>query len=236
MKYKFSIEIWLFVLAFFAFQNLTIKAAQQEKIKFEDKFPIEVSDTKGTKSELIVYLTGDGGWNRFSRNFVNEFEKQGYGVVSLNSFEYFRNEKSPSNFAHDLDQIAAHYLNEWDKNSLIIVGYSFGADVASFLPSNISTQLKGKVKKLVLLSPSASTDFVVRLSDLLGFNDNENGKYKTRLAIEKSKLPVVCIFGKKESLLLKKSLKNSDLISIYELPGAHQFNENFNGLIQIITS
>ena len=54
--------------------------------------------------------------------------------------------------------------------------------------------------------------------------------------IEKSQLPVVCIFGKKESLLLKKYLKNNDLVSVYELPGHHQYNDNFNGLVQIIIS
>ncbi len=236
MKNRFFIEKWLPGLVFFVFLNLTVIAAQQEKINFEDKFPIELSDNTGTRSELIVYLTGDGGWNRFSRNFVHEFEKQGYGVVALNSFEYFRKEKSPSDLAAVIGLISTHYLNEWNKTSLIIVGYSFGADVASFLPANLSSQLKRKVKKVALLSPSASTDFVVRISDLLGFGDNETGKYKTRQEIEESKLPVVCIFGKKESLLLKKSLINNDLVSVYELPGGHQFNDNFNGLVQIITS
>ena len=86
MKNRMISGKWLIGLTFIFFPSFTVFA---QEVGFEDKFPIELSDNKGTRSELIVYLTGDGGWNRFSRNLVNEFEKQGYGVVSLNSFEYF---------------------------------------------------------------------------------------------------------------------------------------------------
>ena len=224
--------VGLFILIF----DFSIVNGQVGKVGLEDKLPVEISASKGTRSDLIVYLTGDGGWNRFSRTFMNEFERQGYGVVSLNSYEYFKDKKSPSVLARDIGTISTDYLKEWNKTSLIIVGYSFGADVASFLPGYLSAQLKGKVKKIALLSPSASTDFVVRITDLLGFGDNENGEYKVKPQIEETKLPMVCIFGKNEALLLKKSLENNDLISVYELPGGHHFDDNFDGLIHIITS
>ncbi len=226
---------WLIGLTLIILQSCS-SSSQEVRLRFENKFPIEISVNKGTRNDLIIYLTGDGGWNRFSQKLVHQFEEQGYGVISLNSLKYFKDQKSPAGLASDLESISEYYLKEWHKKDLIIVGYSFGADVASFLPGNLASKIKAKVKKVALLSPSASTDFVVKIRDLLGMDDNEKGKFKVRQEIEKSQLPIVCIFGKKESLLLKKSLKNKDELSVYELPGGHHFNENFNGLVQIITS
>ncbi len=207
-----------------------------QEVNFESKFPIELSVNKGTKSDLIIYLTGDGGWNKFSKNLIHEFEKQGYGVVSLNSLKYFRNEKSPESFAQDIELLSKYYLKKWNKTSLIIVGYSFGADVASFLPGYVSVQLREKITKVALLSPSANTDFVIRISDLLGIGYDESGKFKVQPEIEKSQLPIICIFGKKESLLLKTTLKNLSKVSIYELPGGHDYDDNSIRLVEIIIS
>ncbi len=207
-----------------------------QEVSVEAKFPIELSVNKGTRSDLIIYLTGDGGWNRFSKNLVYEFEKQGYGVVSLNSLKYFRNEKSPASFAHDIELLSKYYLKEWNKTSLIIVGYSFGADVASFLPGYLSFQIKEKITKVALLSPSASTDFAVRISDLLGISYDVDGKFKVQPEIEKSQIPIICIFGKEESLLLKRNLKNDGKVLIHELPGGHDYDDSLVRLVQIIIS
>lgn len=235
MKSSVFIGKCLFVIMILFFQNHGI-SSQEVKVHFEDKYPIKISDDTGKKNALILYITGDGGWNKFSENLMHEFEKQGFGVISLNSYKYFTEEKSPESFARDVDEISGHYLQEWNKSALIIVGYSFGADVASFLPGNLKSQLKEKVKKVALLSPSASTDFIIKISDLLGWNDNVNGKYKVLPEIESSQLPVVCILGESEKLLLKNYLNPGNNLSVHEIPGGHRFNDNFNGLVQIITS
>ena len=202
----------------------------------EAKYPVEVSENLGSRNELVIYLTGDGGWNKFSKNITKEINNQGFGVVSMNSLKYFRTQKSPEVFARDIAQISDCYLKKWNKTSVIIVGYSFGADVASFLPDYLADSLKKKITKVVLLSPSASTDFVIRISDLLGFNDNEKGKFLVQPEIEKSQLPMVCVFGQDESLLLKEQLKNDDFVSIYKLPGHHNYHDNYIRLVKIIIS
>lgn len=224
---------WLFGTTFVLFQCFNIMA---QEFSFETTFPIELSANKGIRNDLIVYLTGDGGWNKFSKNLIQEFEKEGYGVVTLNSYKYFRNEKTPSGFANDIALITNYYLKEWNKTSVIIIGYSFGADVASFLPGYLSYTTKEKIKKLALLSPSEGTDFVVKFSDLMGISYDENGKFKVQQEIEKSQLPIICIFGKEETLKLKRNLTNGDKISIYELTGGHDYNDDFKRLVQIIIS
>jgi len=165
-----------------------------EDQKSVQELPLLLSDSIGTKNTLVIYLTGDGGWNSFSQELVKEMERGGYGVVSLNTRKYFRKEKTPDNFAQDIESLSNYYMTKWMKTSVVIVGYSFGADVAAFLPRRLSVSLLEKMKHIALLSPSASTDFVINLADLIGDSRNTKRKYKVGREVNESGLPVVCIF------------------------------------------
>lgn len=196
--------------------------------------PLEISKTKGSVGDLVLYLTGDGGWNDFNQQMTRQFEKKGFGIIALNTRKYFWDEKSPQVFANDVEQLCNYYLKVWGKSSLIIVGYSFGADVGIFLPRLLSTTLQQKVTRMVLISPSASTDFEIKLSDMVGENENIGRKYKLEPEITKNKLPLICIFGESEELRLKNSLKNNKNLTIHILPGDHRYNNNFDLLLKTI--
>jgi type IV secretory pathway VirJ component len=205
----------------------------QELTSVED-LPLQLSVSKGTDKTLVVYLTGDGGWNSFSQKLTQEMEKEGYGVVSLNSRKYFRKKKTPEIFAKDIDLLSNHYMKEWGKTSLIIVGYSFGADVAAFLPNRLPKTLLKKLNHITLLSPSASTDFVINLSDLIGDSKNTKRKYKLDQELNKTTLPIICIFGEKEDLKLKNILQRKKNITICELPGSHHYKNNTILIVKMI--
>lgn len=197
--------------------------------------PLHFSNSKGGHDVLVLYMSGDGGWNNFNQQLTQQLEKEEYGIISLNTRKYFWYlGKSPQIFAHDIEQLSNYYMKEWNKSSLIIVGYSFGADVAIFLPRLLSINLQQKIKKIVLISPSASTDFVIRLSDMAGQSENANRKYKVEAEIAKTQLPVICIFGNDEELILKSSLKKNRNLTIHELPGDHRYNNNFSLLSKTI--
>lgn len=211
---------------------LTYSNLVAQNVDFEKIYPLELSPERGSKEELVIYLTGDGGWNNFSKNLSQELEKQGYGVVALNSLKYFWIEKSPEVLAHDIELIAEYFMKKWSKTSIIIIGYSFGADVASFLPSYLPVDLKKKIKRIALLSPWASTDFVVKISDFFWEKDTDTRKFKVCPEIENSTLPIVCIFGEGEDLILKSCLQNDKELTIYELPGNHEYKNNYSELVE----
>jgi type IV secretory pathway VirJ component len=222
---------WL-VLLFMVLINSNLLFAQG--ITNLKDLPLEASLSQGSRNDLVIYLTGDGGWNSFSQKLKQEFEKEGYGVVSLNSRKYFWKGKSPEVFARDIEKISSYFMKSWKKASLIIVGYSFGADVASFLPGLLTMELQNRIKKIALLSPSSSTDFEIRLSDLLATSDDLQRKFKVGREIEQNRLPMACIFGQNEDLLLKNSLNENDTLKIYQLPGGHHYKDNFSLLMKTI--
>lgn len=196
--------------------------------------PVEVLKAEGKKNILIVYITGDGGWNKFSQELGNEFVKRGYSVVALNSRKYFWDAKTPEIFAADLDKIISYYLAALHKTTCIIVGYSFGADVVAFLPTHLPEKSAKKNILLALLSPSASTDFVIRVSELISFKDSSAKKYKVAPEIKKTRVRTLCLFGADEDLILKKELNSGDLLKVEELPGSHRYNEGASALVERI--
>lgn len=207
---------------------------KSQTVSSVNDLPLQLSGSKGSNDTLVIYLSGDGGWNEFNQRLVKSFENKGYGVVVLNTQKYFWSEKSPDEFARVIEQISNYYLKGWNKSSFIIVGYSFGADVACFLPGRISVELQKKIKKIALLSPSASTDFVIRLGDMIGTNENVNRKYKVGPEISKIGLPLVCIFGVDEVMTIKRTFQKTKDHSIFELPGDHQYNQDFGLLLKTI--
>ncbi|MEI6677288.1 MAG: alpha/beta fold hydrolase [Mariniphaga sp.] len=214
------------------FRYMTFLNAQE--INHVNDLPVHISVSKGTQEGLVMYITGDGGWNNFNQQLVQVFEERGYAVVALNSRKYFWSEKSPDEFAHDVEMLSGYYMKELEKTSIIIVGYSFGADVASFLPGRLSVELQKKIRKITLISPSASTDFVIRLADLVGEGENMDRKYKVKPEIEQIHLPVVCTFGLEETKILKSALSDNDALTIKVLPGDHRYNNDFALLSKMI--
>jgi type IV secretory pathway VirJ component len=205
-----------------------------QKLKTIENLPLQLSVNKGMNSKLVIYLTGDGGWNNFSQKLTQEFENKGYGVVSLNTRKYFWKSKTPDIFAQDIEYLVNYYMGDWQKNSVIIVGYSFGADVAAFLPERLSKKLLAKMNRIVLLSPSASSDFVINLSDLIGDSKNTRRKYKIEPELNRTTFPVICVFGMNEDLKLKNTLIKKKSLTIYELPGSHQYKNDTELLIKTI--
>ena len=205
-----------------------------QKFKSFHDLPIILQNSKGTNDKLVIYISGDGGWNKFSQKLTQEIEKHGYGVLSLNSRKYFRNKKTPDIFARDIEQLVNFYMVEWNKRSVMIIGYSFGADVSAFLPRRLPVNILSKMDHMALLSPSLSSDFVINLKDLIGDSRNTKRKYKIGPEIASSVLPIVCIFGKDKDLKLKNTPVKSKRLIVDKLPGNHHYKDNTSLLIKMI--
>ena len=199
-----------------------------------DKLPVHAFEVKGSTKPMILYITGDGGWNTFSQNLTQEFTKQQYSVIALDAREYFWDERTPDEFSTAIEELLDYYSTKWKKNDFTIVGYSFGADVGAFLLNRLKPATLKKLKPSVLLSPSASTDFVVRVSELLGFS-NADRKYKVLPELTKSKVVVLCVFGEDEETNLKENITETTLLKIKTVSGSHRFNNDMNLLSMLIT-
>ena len=215
----------LIFLLFCAFQN----TAQAQK----SDLPLYTFPKAGNKP-MVVYLTGDGGLNSFSKALIADLGSQGYAVVALDTRKYFWNQKTPAEFGQAASGFINQYMRAWNKNAFILTGYSFGADVGAFLPPQLSGGLSERLKSVVLLSPGLSTGFVTKLTNMLGFSGSDGEKYKVYPQLLKSPAPVLCVFGEDEGSDFYKQLKAGGKIGRTLVPGSHRYNDDVKLISKII--
>ncbi|WP_316850517.1 AcvB/VirJ family lysyl-phosphatidylglycerol hydrolase [Pedobacter agri] len=198
------------------------------------KYPLSIKK-KNSAKRMVFYLSGDGGMNSFSQSVVDALSEKNFAIVSLDSKKYFWDAKTPDKLAQDLNGIIAYYLKAWDKDEFSILGYSFGADAALFLVPRLAKDLQSKHQSTVVLSPSTSTDFVVKLTDLIGLGSKE-AKYKTVPELAKINSPLTIIFGRDEDENIYKAFPERKNINKIQIPGSHKFNNDIQKVVSTIQS
>ncbi|MBO9594204.1 MAG: virulence factor family protein [Niabella sp.] len=120
------------------------------------------------KMPLVLYISGDGGLNSFTNDFCKGVNQSGYTVTAINSKSYFWNKRTPEQVAAELTSYLDGVFKGRANQQLLIIGYSFGADVTPFILNRLGAGVKSHVLRTMLMAPSATTDFVIRVADMWG--------------------------------------------------------------------
>ncbi len=189
----------------------------------EKDLPVDTFGSADMSKPIVLYISGDGGFNSFSTSFVQQWNSKGYPVIALNAKSYFWKTQTPENAAKDITDLLSRYLMLWKRNDVILVGYSLGADVLPFIQTRISAALINKIKHTVLLSPSNTTDFTVHL--FYG-----SGGSSVPAEINKLNKPVLIIFGNDETSTPDKQINNK-MVTILKVNGDHHYDNQIGGLV-----
>jgi type IV secretory pathway VirJ component len=158
--------------------------------------PLQEVHAAGSSDEFALLLTGDGGWAGLDQELAARLAANGVPTVGLNSLKYFWTERTPVETARDVVRVLRHYLAVWHKQRVLLVGYSFGADVLPFVVNRLPPDLRARVLSVSLLGIDAHASFEVRVSDWVG---GESGGPPTRAELaEVHQVPVLCIYGEGE--------------------------------------
>lgn len=177
-----------------------------------------------TKKPFVLYLSGDGGENSFSKSLMHQVNSKGYPAVFFNSQKYFWSKKTPEQTASDVEKVIRHYQTQWNLKDVIIIGYSFGADVAPFVITRLSKDIYDDLKNIVLMSPSQATDFEVHVAQLFGGGKSTGSSVTAEINKIKQK-PLLIIQGLKESEKIEStSLKVS--YKLIGLKGGHKYESD----------
>ncbi len=120
---------------------------------------IEVPASHGAGDTMAILYTGDGGWRTTDRGLAETLAGRGIPVVAVNTLHYFWSRRTPEGAADDFARILAHYLAAWKKEKVIVIGYSYGADVLPFILNRQSRQIESHVELVALLAPTGVVDF-----------------------------------------------------------------------------
>lgn len=183
--------------------------------------------------KLLIFFSGDGGWMKFEDNLSLKFAAQGFHTIGINARSYFWKQKTPEQTKQDVLQLIRKYAFKYHAHQVYLCGYSFGADVIPFIYNRLPYRAKKHVKALEMLSPYATTDFVVHFSDLTNIG-SDHYPHKVDLEVQKVSIPVYCFYGISET---EKHLKNISIANFHldSLEGNHHYAESsYDKIISVL--
>ena len=189
---------------------------------FAQNLPVQEWPATSHDKPFIFYISGDGGLNKFSTDLCIALNKAGYEVVALNARAYFWDKKTPEKTATDVNNYLSRKLTGRENQQVVLIGYSFGADVLPFIIGRLSKNIHENLRVSFMLASSGTTDFEIHWSDIMG----ENIKRSMDVVSEINKLAgdnIVIVTASNEHTL------NLNEISLKKytheiLPGGHHFD------------
>jgi type IV secretory pathway VirJ component len=196
--------------------------------------PLVEVTRQGTGSDILaVIISGDGGWAGIDRDIAGALSRKGLDVVGLNSLQYFWTRRTPEEASRDLDRILRHYLIQWKKKRIILIGYSFGADVLPFMINRLSPPLLDRIELIVLMGLDEKIDFEFHLTDWISGSTDTNALPVLPEVKKLKGKKLLCLRGSEESDSLCRRL-DSTLAKHVILQGGHHFGGDYEGISRII--
>jgi len=200
---------------------------------------------------MVVFYSGDGGWSDLDKGLGQAMVDRGVPVLGINSFKYFWRNKPVEVAGLELDAAVKQYLARWHKKRVLLMGFSFGADVAPSILEQTSPETRATVSQVVLLSGSRDVNWEIEMEGYMVANWFTT---KARIVTQwlnpiphtpaippivalSGKPPVACYWGADDfddSICTDKALPK--WVVVHPMPGTHHFDQNYPALATRIIS
>jgi len=194
----------------------------------------EVPATGGPdRPQLAVMFSGDGGWALLDRAVTAELAKNGLPIIGWDSLSYFWKARQPEEVALDLERVLRRYLAVWNKGRIVLMGYSFGADVLPAVVNRLPKELRDRLDLVAFLGLSERASFEFRLTDWISDEADESDQ-PVRPEVEKlGAVRRLCLYGAGEEGAFCPKLTDLGVI-VEKMPGDHHFDEDYQGVARRI--
>lgn len=195
---------------------------------------VEVPARTPAGKVMAIMISGDGGWAGLDRDIAGALSEKGIPVIGLDSLRYFWTKRSVQGASTDLARIMRHFLSAWNKESVLLVGYSQGADVLPFMAGGLPGDLAPRVRLTALIGPGLNADFEFHVTNWI---NGSSGSDAVPLLPEFQKLKgmkVLCISSSTEqNESICPRIGGQDVRRII-LPGGHHFGGDYRNIAEII--
>ena len=143
-------------------------------------------------------MTGDGGWAGLDQELAAQLAASGVPTVGLNSLKYFWTERTPGrDRAGRRPRHPPLPQRPGTSRRVLLVGYSFGADVLPFVVNRLPPDLRESVASVSLLGIDSNASFEIRIADWVGCDDARTADHARKSRPSRS-VPVLCLYGEGE--------------------------------------
>ena len=191
--------------------------------------PLTIVDA-GAPRAFLVFVTGDGGFQRVDQELADGIAKHGVTTVALSTLRYFMTKQAPEKVAADLGRIVDALASA--RQPVYAGGYSFGAEVVpDVVARNWTAAERARLGGLLLLAPSASASFKVNPLDWVR-DPPTNPHHLVEDSVRKlAPSRVVCIAGLDDDTAVCNRLADIPGVAVVHVPGTHHFE---NGMPRVI--
>jgi type IV secretory pathway VirJ component len=191
--------------------------------------PLTIVDAEPRRA-FLVFVTGDGGYQRVDRELADGIARQGVATVALSTFRYFVTKQTPEKVATDLGRIVDALAVA--RQPVYAGGYSFGAEVVpDVVARNWSAAERARLAGLLLLAPSASASFGIDPLDWVR-DPPADPQHLVEDSVRKlAPSRVVCIAGVDDATAVCNRLADIPGVAVVHVPGTHHFE---NGMPRVV--
>jgi type IV secretory pathway VirJ component len=181
---------------------------------------------------LAIVLSGDGGWAGLDKGVAAELAARGLPVVGLSTLKYYWQPRTPEQSAQDVARVMRHYLTAWKRTRVLLVGYSFGANVLPFIVNRLPADLRSHIAGVSLLGLDVNTSFEIRVTGWLP--GSSIGEQPVRPEIEKLQgVPTTCLYGEGEKHDPCAELAGPTM-NAREVGKGHHFSGDYTALAEAV--
>lgn len=180
---------------------------------------------------FAVLYSGDGGWRDLDKQVAAILQRNGLPVVGVDVLRYFWARRTPEQGARDLGRIIAAYRRKWGADKVVLIGYSFGADVLPALYNRLPAADRAAVVQLSLLGFAATADFEVTVAGWL----KQPGDDMLPTLPELRRIDpgrVQCFYGEDDDTAACPQA--GDGVELIRTAGSHHFDGDYEALAQRI--
>lgn len=182
---------------------------------------------------IIFYISGDSGFNTFSKGMGNNLHALGYDVFALDTKSYFWKHKTPKKASHDIEKYIKKQLKGRKNQQVIIAGFSFGSEVAPFIYNRLSDDLKSKIQKVFIIGPTTTNNFQIQY-----INAGERSQQNLLVIPEINKMgnvPVMVVLSDDEFTVFPyKQITLGENYQMKHIAGDHHYGGNTKMLANFI--
>lgn len=197
--------------------------------------PLTILDTKPTLNTMAIIISGDGGWRDIDADLGDALQEDGIPVVGLDALRYFWSKKDAVSTAADLSRVIRAYRKQWGVQNVLLIGYSFGADLLPSTYNQLPEADRSRVAMLSLLALSNSAEFEISVSGWLGGSGSGDGGDPTVDLQKIDPKKVQCVYGTEDDEDACKALSPRGIETI-GIAGGHHFDEDYEALAKKIVA
>jgi type IV secretory pathway VirJ component len=197
-----------------------------------DALPITVLNTAPRHDAMAIILSGDGGWRDIDASIGKALQADGVPVVGLDSLRYFWSKRDPQHTARDIATLIRKYRAAWGVRNVILVGYSFGADVLPATYLALPQAEQRQISLISLLGLSTAADWHITVSGWLG-SHGDLATPTLPVAVTLPLAKVQCVYGVNEENAACPALGQAGA-ALLRMAGGHHFGGNYGQVEQAI--